>query len=165
MPVQATMKTLHILVAVIISLQLSAAYAESDPLQAFPSAAEGMTRLVIELPTKTRDEERQFKVELVAGKTMMSDGVNLLRLGTNIEARPLKGWGYTYYQVSASVQAISTMMAAPQGSEAVQQFVTGSPLLIPYNSRLPVVIYAPLGYQVHYRVWQAPDHTQTASQG
>jgi ecotin len=49
------------------------------------------------------------------------------------------------------------MMAAPEGSEKIKQFVSGTPLLIRYNSRLPIVVYAPEGYEIKYRTWTAGD--------
>lgn len=52
---------------------------------------------------------------------------------------------------------MSTMMAAPEGSEKVKKFVSGTPLLIRYNSRLPIVVYAPEGYEIKYRIWTAGD--------
>jgi ecotin len=124
-----------------------------------------MERFVIALPHKERGEEDAFKVELILGKTMPTDGVNLMRLGTAIEARPLKGWGYTYYEVTGRDVATSTMMAGPPGTAQVEKFVSGSPLLIRYNSRLPVVIYAPKGFEIRYRIWQTPETTQKAEKG
>ena len=138
------------------ALCLPATAAEHKELKAFPAAQKGMERIVIVVPHKTRAEEGAFKVELVAGKTISTDGVNQMRLGMTIEPRPLKGWGYTFYEVSGSGQAMSTMMAPPPGSPKVDRFVGGTPLTIRYNSRLPIVIYAPKGYEVRYRIWQAP---------
>ena len=57
----------------------------------------------------------------------------------------MKGWGYTYYEVTGRDVAMSTMMAAPPGTAQVEKFVSGTPLLIRYNSRLPVVVYAAEG--------------------
>lgn len=124
-------------------------------LTAFPDAREGMERLVIVLPHKERGEEDGFKVELTPGKIMLTDGVNLMRLGSTISPRPLKGWGYTYYEVTGSDVAMSTMMAAPEGGQKIERFVPGTPLLIPYNSRLPIVVYVPQGYEIRYRIWSA----------
>jgi ecotin len=129
--------------------------AEHKELKAFPEAKEGMERLVIVLPHKERGEEDAFKVELIPGKKMMTDGVNLMRLGITITPKPLKGWGYTYYEVTGSDVAMSTLMAVPEGGKKVEKFVKGSPLLIRYNSRLPIVIYVPRGYSVQYRIWKA----------
>ncbi len=128
---------------------------EHSELKAFPPAKEGMDRLVIILPHKERDEENRFKVELIPGKTMLTDGVNLMSLGTTIVPRPLKGWGYTYYEITGSDVAMSTMMAVPEGGQKIERFVQGTSLLIRYNSRLPIVIYVPKGYEIQYRIWNA----------
>jgi ecotin len=152
--------------ASVAALCLPAAAAEHKELKAFPAAQEGMERIVIVLPHKERGEEGAFKVELVAGKTMSTDGVNQMRLGTAIEPRPLKGWGYTFYEVTGSGHAMSTLMAPPPGSPKVERFVAGTHLTIRYNSRLPIVIYAPKGYEVRYRIWQAPaEFEKTAGKG
>lgn len=131
--------------------------AEHPELKPFPEADKGMQRFVIVLPEKTRSEAVDFKVELIPGKTMLTDGVNQFRHGSSIEARPLKGWGYTFYEVIGQDTTMSTMMAAPEGSEKVEQFVAGTPLHIRYNSLLPIVIYAPEGYELKYRIWAAGD--------
>mgnify|MGYP002064584123 CR=1 FL=1 len=49
--------------------------------------------------------------------------------------------------------------------DQVEKFVSGTPLLIRYNSRLPVVIYAPKGFEIRYRIWQTPETTQKAEKG
>ena len=142
--------------AIGLALLNAGALAAGHPeLKAFPDAGEGMERLVIVLPHKERGEEDGFKVELTPGKMMLTDGVNLMRLGSTIAPRPLEGWGYTYYEVTGSDVAMSTLMAAPEGGQKVERFVTGTPLLIPYNSRLPIVVYVPQGYEVRYRIWSA----------
>ena len=142
--------------AIGLALLNAGALAAGHPeLKAFPDAGEGMERLVIVLPHKERGEEDGFKVELTPGKMMLTDGVNLMRLGSTIAPRPLEGWGYTYYEVTGSDVAMSTLMAAPEGGQKVERFVTGTPLLVPYNSRLPIVVYVPRGYEVRYRIWSA----------
>ena len=90
--------------------------------------------------------------------------VNLMRLGTTISPQPLKGWGYTYYEVTGSDVAMSTRMAPPEGAKKVEKFVKGTPLLIRYNSRLPIVVYVPKGYSVQYRIWKAGEE-KTAEKG
>lgn len=131
-------------------------------LKAFPEASEGMERFVIVLPEKAKDEEDASMVELMAGKMMMTDGVNLVRLGSSIEPRPLEGWGYTYYEVTGSSAMMSTMMAPPEGAPQVEAFVMGTPLKVRYNSKLPIVVYAPEGYEVRYRIWAASETVSTA---
>jgi ecotin len=56
------------------------------------------------------------------------------------------------------------MMAVPEGHEQVEQFIVGKPLLVQYNSRLPIVVYAPEGYEISYRIWQAPIDYENAGQ-
>lgn len=153
----------QLLTIAILLMNTTAFSAEHSPLKAFPAAEEGKQRFVIALPHKERSEEQAFKVELIAGKNMQTDGVNQVLLGTSIEPKPLKGWGYTYYEVSGSGHAMTTLMAPPEGAPKVTQFVSGTPLLIRYNSRLPIVVYAPEGYEVHYRIWQAPEEYQYAA--
>ncbi|SCY78530.1 ecotin family protein [Desulfoluna spongiiphila] len=131
-------------------------------LKAFPDAMEGMERFVIVLPEKAKGEEEASMVELMAGKVMMTDGVNLVRLGSAIEPRPLTGWGYTYYEVTGSSAMMSTMMAAPEGAPQVEAFVMGTPLKVRYNSKLPIVVYAPEGYEIRYRIWKASETVSAA---
>ena len=149
----------------LVVLSVSAARAEHPQLKVFPAAKEGMERFVIVLPHKERGEEDSFKVELIVGKEMLVDGINLVRLANTIETRPLEGWGYTYYEVTGSSEALSTMMAPPEGTPKVKKFVTASPLHIAYNSRLPIVVYAPKGYEVRYRIWKASQKTRKANKG
>lgn len=145
------------------SLSLQAT--EHAQLNAFPEAQSGKVRFVIELEHKDRNEEQDFKVEIIAGRNMQTDGVNQVRLGSHIEPRPLTGWGYTYYEVKQESASLSTMMAVPEGTPKITKFVTTAPLSIPYNSRLPIVVYVPEGYDVRYRIWKAPDQYQLAGQG
>lgn len=63
--------------------------AEHPQLKAFPLVQAGMQRFVIELTQKEPGEEDAFMVELLPGKVMTTDGVNLVRLGIRIEAQPL----------------------------------------------------------------------------
>jgi ecotin len=49
----------------------------------------------------------------------------------------------------------------------VDRFVAlgGEPYLIRYNSRLPVVAYAPEGVEVRYRIWSAQPGTKAIEKG
>lgn len=156
------MRTLMLLTISMALFTAQAMGAEHSELKAFPPAEAGMERFIIVLPEKDRNEETNFKVELIPGKVMLTDGVNLMRHGSQIEARPLAGWGYTYYEVTGQDLAMSTMMAAPGGSQATETFVSGEPLLIRYNSRLPIVIYAPAGYEIRYRLWSTTATSEAA---
>lgn len=135
-----------------------------DPIQAFPEAQASSVRYVIELPQMSRDDEN-YTVELVAGRTIMTDGVNQLRMDTALNPQPLKGWGYTYYEMTGAGQVASTLMAPPEGAAEVEAFVHGAPLTVRYNSRMPIVIYAPVGFEIRYRIWAAADVFLSAGPG
>ena len=139
--------------------------AEDSELRAFPPAKDGMERFVIALPHKRRGEEDDFKVEIIVGREMLTDGVNRVSLGNAIEPRTIEGWGYTYYEVTGSSEAISTLMAPLEGTPKRKAFVTAAPLQVRYNSRIPIVVYAPSGYEVRYRIWSASETTRKADGG
>ena len=146
-----------------VSLSLSAA--DDSALEAFLPPKVGMERFVILLPHKERGEEDNFRVEIVVGREMLTDGVNRVRLANRIEPRPLQGWGYTYYEVTGPSTTMSTLMAPHPGAPQVEEFVSAAPLRIAYNSRLPVVVYVPQGFEVRYRIWEAPKAMEKAEQG
>ncbi len=130
----------------ILSMVL-AGHAGGDNMKAFPPPEEGMVRYVLELPKQ--EDESTFKVELIAGRTVQVDERNRyffggeIRSETNIVSRlgPMAG----------------TKIAVDPTAPKVDRFVTlgGEPFLIRYNSRLPVVVYAPEGVEVRYRIWAA----------
>ena len=131
-------------------------------LKAFPPAADGMVRYAIMLPHKERGEENDFRVELIVGKEMLTDGVNQVRLGGKIEAKPLKGWGFTYYEVGEFGPAASTLIGVPPGTPKAKKFVTIPSMQIRYNSRIPLIVYVPDDGEVRYRIWKASDTTEKA---
>lgn len=156
---------MSLLMAGLVVCSVRAFGAEHPALQAFPAAKEGLERFVIVLPEKERGEEDAFRVEIIVGKAMLTDGVNLVRLANTIEARVLEGWGYPYYEAAGSSETMSTMMAPPAGAPLVKTFVTASPVHVRYNSRLPIVVYVPKGYEVRYRIWEASETTWKAAKG
>jgi len=151
--------------SLLLTMGVSSMAADHKELKAFPAAIEGQERFVIVLPHKERGDDENFKVELVAGKVMETDGANQYRMACAVEARPLKGWGYTFYEVTGSDQTMSTLMAPAPGTPKETRFVSGDPLQIRYNSRLPVVIYAPEGFEIRYRIWAAPDKLEPVDKG
>ena len=149
------MKKSLLVLALAISVVVSNGSPEHPELKAFAEAKEGQVRHVFVLPEKTRQEEVDFKVELIPGKVMETDGVNRIYLGVTLESRSLKGWGYTFYDLTGKDNAMSTLIGVPPGTPMVEKFVAGKPLMIHYNSRLPVVIYTPPGFKIRYRIWEA----------
>jgi ecotin len=47
----------------------------------------------------------------------------------------------------------------------VMKFVSVPSLIIPYNSRIPLVVYVPEGGEVRYRIWKAGETTEKAKEG
>lgn len=157
---------LSMLTVLLVTLVTSAAIGEDHKyLKAFPQAGDGMVRYVIELPHKERGEDNGFRVEITVGKEMVTDGVNLARLAGKIEAKPLKGWGFTYYEVAKFGPVATTRIGVRPGAPKVKKFVSIPSMTIAYNSRIPLVVYVPEGGEVRYRIWKASETTEKANKG
>ena len=148
------------LVTLACALPLAACAATPEALKPYPVAPEGLTRHVIDLPAQANEADR--RVELIAGKTLEVD-CNHHSLGGQWQEKTVEGWGYNYYELGQVGPARSTLMACPDNSRR-QAFVPvgGEPLLVRYNSKLPLVIYAPADVEVRYRIWSAADHSSAA---
>ena len=151
--------------AFMLLLLLSPPGNAQDNLKAFPPAGKGMVRHVLQLPEKT--DEEAFKVELVVGKMVQTDARNRYFFGGRIEAETVKGWGFTFYMVRELGPMAGTLMAVDPNEPKVSRFITlgGEPFLVRYNSRLPIVVYAPEGVEVRYRIWSAGAETETMEEG
>ncbi|WP_241645037.1 serine protease inhibitor ecotin [Rosenbergiella metrosideri] len=136
----------------------------NDPIQAYPSTLPGLHRHVIQLPATANEQDQQ--VELIIGKEEQVDCNARSLLGT-LTTETVKGWGYDYYQVAIKPGRLSTKMACLPNSTK-KRFIT-LPLntaqrFIRYNSKLPIVVYAPQDIAINYRVWQAKSAVMTAEQ-
>jgi len=164
------MKSLAIVMLSILStacaVHATKAQTESAPLSAsainpesiknlapFPKTQDGFQRYVIHVPANGNDET--YQVELIAGKTAQVD-CNMHRLSGNIAEKDLTGWGYSYYEFTTQGQMASTRMACPDRPKS-EKFITGATKLVRYNSRLPIVVFVPNGYELKYRLWKAQD--------
>lgn len=127
-----------------------------NTLKAFPEAEPGMHRHVLQLPA--RPDEADLRVELQVGKTAQTDPHNSYFFAGRIEAQTIPGWGYTRYVVARLGPMAGTLMAVDPAAPKVARFVAlgSEPLLIRYNSRLPLVVYVPQEAEVRYRLWSAP---------
>jgi ecotin len=136
-----------------------------DNMKAFPPPDQGMVRYVLQLPKQ--DDETASKVELLVGKTVLVDQQNRYFFGGKIQQETIKGWGFTRYNVSQLGPMAGTQMAIDPNVPKVKRFVSlgGEPYLIRYNSRLPVVVYAPEGVEVRYRIWTAEPETREIEKG
>jgi len=137
----------------------------ADNLKAFPPAGEGMVRHVLQLPKQA--DESAYKVELIAGKTVQVDGVNRYFFAGRIEKETVKGWGFTLYRLGALGPMAGTLMAVAPEAPKAARFVAlgGEPTLIRYNSRVPVVVYAPEGVELRYRIWAAGAEVKEMGKG
>lgn len=124
----------------------------SADLKAFPEATAGQTRHVILLPE--RQNEDAMKVEIIVGKTARVDCNNHF-FGGQIETRTAQGWGYDYYVLPSLGTMAGTLMGCPANSEREKFVAAPNQPLVRYNSRLPLVVYAPQDVEVRYRLWSA----------
>jgi len=131
-----------------------------DNLKAFPAPDKGSVRYVLQLPKL--DDESTHKVELIVGKTVLLDEKNQYFFGGKIQEETIKGWGFPRYIVSEIGPMAGTRMAIDPNAPKVNRFITlgGEPYLIRYNSRLPIVMYAPEGVEVRYRIWSVGSETK-----
>ena len=148
------MKTMCVTwILVLLATTVFAGDRESMWEKAYPAAEKGYTRHVLHLQPQ---KDSAMKVELIIGRTVETDGVNNFFFGGSIKQETVAGWGYPRYNVETG-ELGSTMMAVPPDQPKVSTFVTlaGGPYLVRYNSRLPIVIYAPESFEVRYRLWRA----------
>lgn len=143
----------------------TASQAATDYLKAFPSAEAGMVRYVLNLDPQL--DESTFKVELIIGKTVEVDAANSYFFSGQIEAVAVEGWGFTRYVVRDLGPMGGTLMAPDPLAPKIGRFIplAGEPLLLRYNSRLPMVIYVPDGAEVRYRIWKAEPGTKPVGRG
>jgi ecotin len=152
-------------ITVLVFLSALFSVQAADNMKAFPPAEKGMVRYVLQLPTL--DDESASKVELMVGKTVQVDQENRYFFSGKIEMEIIPGWGFPRYHVSKLGPMAGTMMAIDPNAPKVNRFVTlaGDPYLVPYNSRLPIVVYVPEGFEVRYRVWSAGPDTRVVEKG
>ncbi|RXP55789.1 ecotin [Lutibacter sp. HS1-25] len=123
---------------------------QSIDLTMFPKANEGYKLVYIALEPK--DNESDFQIEVYAGKNAIVDCNKHSLMGQFTEEN-LSGWGYNYYQFVSNGKLRSTLMACPD-SDTSEKFVISISKMIPYNSKLPIVIYVPDTVEVKYKIWE-----------
>jgi ecotin len=135
----------------------------TDDLKPFPPAAAGQHRIVIRVPEVANPED--LKVEVMVGRSIRVD-CNRHGFSGNVTREEAQGWGFSYYVLDDLRGPVSTMMACPPGTPPHEEFVRApSEVLagLPYNAKVPIVIYVPASVQVRYRIWSAGHETRTAA--
>jgi ecotin len=130
-----------------------------DNLKAYPAPEAGMKRCVIHLESKA-NEESDYRIEVLVGKTVEVDQVNRYFFGGKLEEVTIEGWGFPKYVVKELGPMSGTRIAPDPSAPQVKRFVSlgGEQQLLRYNSRLPLVVYVPADAEVRLRVWKAlPD--------
>ncbi|SDL63208.1 Ecotin precursor [Sphingobacterium mizutaii] len=125
----------------------------------FPAPEKGFKRMVIEVPYSDADNNK--KIEFSVGKMMEVDGCNHFGLNGTIETKDLEGWGYQYYVFKTNGDVISTQMACP-GAPGRNLFVSAQPTLVPYNGKMPIVVYVPEEYDVRFKIFTSTDEVYRA---
>ncbi|QTD45658.1 ecotin family protein [Ottowia testudinis] len=121
--------------------------APADVLGALPASLPGHQRHVVHLPPL--DNEHLHRAELLGGKTLTVD-CNRQGMDGHFAPREVPGRGYPYWVFTSNGNVMSTRMACPPGSNR-QQFVSAETLLVPYNSRVPLVVFVPDGFEFKWR--------------
>lgn len=142
-----------LLVSMTFLFSISSVFAQkaANDHSMFPAASTGFQKKVIQLPTSKNED--QLKVEIFVGKNIEVD-CNRYFLSGSIVEQNLEGWGYTFYKVESNGAVGGTKMMCPDDKKTMK-FVNMQPLLINYNSKLPVVVYVPEGMELKYRIWKA----------
>jgi ecotin len=139
--------------------------AQGADLAPFPAAEAGMQRFVVRVPPVSDDDAR--RVQLLVGRTIEVDCNRHALGGAPVQRRTVPGWGYDYLVVPALGPVASTRMACPPSEPRRREFVSAHlPDLdsLRYNPRLPLVIYAPAGAEVRYRIFQAGPEQAAAAE-
>jgi ecotin len=124
-----------------------------------------MKRLVVYLEPK--EEEEDYRVELMVGKTVEVDAPNRFFFAGSLEEETIEGWGFPKYLVKQIGPMAGTRIGVDPDAPKVKRFVRlgGEPKLLRYNSKLPLVVYVPKDAEVRMRVWVATPQPLTINEG
>ena len=136
-------------------------FAASDEMKPYPPAEEGYKRMVIHLQPLANEDNN--KLEIIIGKTLKVD-CNRHWFGGQLTEEIAKGWGFPYFILKSVTGPASTLMACPPDQKEQETFVQvrSDQGLLRYNSKLPVVVYVPNDFEVHYRIWTAKEESGVA---
>ena len=118
----------------------------------YPKAEKEMEKHTIILEEKEKEEN--YMVKLKFGREKLLDCNNYFLLGGKIEEKILEGYGYNYYIFNGKDEMGSTKMGCSVNTKTQKDVFYNVEEIIRYNSKLPVVIYAPKGVFVDYAVYE-----------
>ena len=135
----------------LISFASIQSYAQKlDEVEMFPKPEFNKEQKVIKL--KPLENESDYMVELLIGKSTVTDACNNYFLMGKLEEKNLEGWGYNYYNFESDGNVATTLMGCMNNS-TTEKVVYAETLKVRYNSRLPIVVYVPKGFVVNYKLW------------
>ena len=136
-------------------------FSASYGMKPYPPAENGYKRMAIHLQALA--DEDANKLEIIIGKTLKVD-CNRHWFGGQLTEEIAKGWGFPYFILKSVTGPASTLMACPPDKKEQEAFVQvrSDQGLLRYNSKLPVVVYVPDDFEVHYRIWTAKEESGVA---
>lgn len=117
----------------------------------FPDKA-GFQKHILYLPELQGQDEINRKVEIIPGKNLNVD-CNHHILNGHLENGQVEGFQYDYGIFQSDGTFSSTKMACKE-EQLQKKFISGEKKLVAYNSRLPIVVYTPEGFDVNYKIWE-----------
>ena len=159
------LKLMLALCTLLVGSHAMAQQSAQDNLKAYPAPTDGMKRLVVYLEPK--EEEEDYRVELMVGKTLEVDAANRFFFAGSLEEETIEGWGFPKYIVKQIGPMAGTRIGVDPDAPKVKRFVRlgGEPKLLRYNSKLPLVVYVPKDAEVRMRVWVATPQPLTINEG
>ena len=103
-----------------------------------------------EIILEKKVNETRLTVEIMPGKTMLVDCNSHSFWGEFLEKKDEHGYPYHVFKDPSFG---GTRKGCPPGYVNRMQFVFGSKI-IPYDSRIPIVIFVPKSFEVKYRIIQ-----------
>lgn len=156
------LKTGMVVATLLISISAMAQTLLKQDTHVFPAPEKGMVKYVIEVPHAGIAADNNKKIEFFAGKHVETDACNSYFLAGEFEKKDLEGWGYHYYVFKTDGNVGMTKMLC-QG-EKKNTFVQAPSVMTEYNGRMPIVIYAPEGYEVKFKIYKAEPETYQAAE-
>ena len=138
-----------------------------EEIAPYPAPTADQKRYVIYLPEIEFDNEKNRKVELRAAKNTEVDGVNHYSHSGHLLTKILKGGYHRYHVIDGVSDSPTHTLMGGSFKSSVQPvgIHLGDETFLKYNSRLPIVVYAPKDVILNYVIWRADDEVRDASEG